>query len=231
MKKSICIILAAVLLGGVVGYAASSAQPFADVPDGAYYADAVQWAWEQGITNGTDATHFSPGKPVTRAELVTMLHRMNEQEPVPEPTMPLPPLIEPTIQTDYAAYYIGRMHIKTYSVGLYDTMDQALVDMSDAAYSAKFSGGCRMIGDHDSEGLWIIRWLQPGDVMWIERKDGTVEIYELLRTDEHVRNLHYDVVDQDGVSCIYGVEHDLLIATCNDSEGVDMTATFWRRVL
>lgn len=229
MEKPLAIILTALMLGGVVGYAAAR-HPFVDVPDGAYYADAVQWAWEQGITNGVDSEHFSPDKPVTRAELVTMLYRMNEQ-PEPEPTMPLPPLIEPTIQPDYAASYIGRMHIKSYSVGLYDTMDQQLVDLSDAAYSAKFSGGCRMIGDHDSEGLWIIRWLQPGDMMWIERKDGTVEIYELLRTDPHVRNLHSDVVDQNGISCIYGVEHDLLIATCNDSEGVDMTATFWRRVL
>ena len=74
MKRTITIILAAVLLGGVVGYAAAR-HPFTDVSPGAYYADAVQWAWEQGITNGTDATHFSPDKPCTRAQVMTYLWR------------------------------------------------------------------------------------------------------------------------------------------------------------
>ena len=49
--------------------------PFVDVPARAYYADAVRWAVEQGITNGTDSTHFSPKKPCTRAEIVTFLQR------------------------------------------------------------------------------------------------------------------------------------------------------------
>ena len=49
--------------------------PFVDVPARAYYADAVRWAAEQGITNGTDSTHFSPRKTCTRAEIVTFLQR------------------------------------------------------------------------------------------------------------------------------------------------------------
>ena len=48
---------------------------FADVSADAYYADAVRWAVEQGITNGTDETHFSPEKACTRAEIVTFLYR------------------------------------------------------------------------------------------------------------------------------------------------------------
>ena len=50
---------------------------FADVPASAYYADAVAWAVEQGITSGTSATTFSPDMSCTRAQIVTFLWRAN----------------------------------------------------------------------------------------------------------------------------------------------------------
>ena len=52
--------------------------PFVDVPEDKYYYDAVKWAYENGITAGTDETHFSPKKSCTRAETVTMLHKLWE---------------------------------------------------------------------------------------------------------------------------------------------------------
>ena len=48
---------------------------FADVPADAYYAKAVAWAVEQGITKGTSETAFSPDATCTRAQSVTFLHR------------------------------------------------------------------------------------------------------------------------------------------------------------
>ena len=48
---------------------------FVDVIAGSYYEDAVKWAVENGITQGTDATHFSPENICTRAEVVTFLWR------------------------------------------------------------------------------------------------------------------------------------------------------------
>jgi len=48
---------------------------FTDVAPGAYYEDAVLWAVEAGITNGLDATHFSPNSTCTRAQIVTFLYR------------------------------------------------------------------------------------------------------------------------------------------------------------
>ena len=48
---------------------------FVDVPASAYYADAVKWAVEQGITTGTSATTFSPEASCTRAQMVTFLWR------------------------------------------------------------------------------------------------------------------------------------------------------------
>ena len=48
---------------------------FVDVATGSYYEDAVDWAVENGITQGTDDTHFSPDGICTRAQAVTFLWR------------------------------------------------------------------------------------------------------------------------------------------------------------
>ena len=54
---------------------ATGSNPFADVRESEYYYDAVLWAVENGVTNGTSATTFSPGAPVTRAQSVTFQWR------------------------------------------------------------------------------------------------------------------------------------------------------------
>ena len=59
---------------------ASRAMPFADVPAGSYYQDAVLWAVETGITKGTRETAFSPDAPCTRAQIVSFLYRMIQSE-------------------------------------------------------------------------------------------------------------------------------------------------------
>ena len=53
----------------------STANPFTDVQSGAYFGKAVLWAVENGITNGTSATTFSPDATCTRAQVVTFLYR------------------------------------------------------------------------------------------------------------------------------------------------------------
>ena len=61
---------------------------FVDVATGSYYEDAVDWAVENGITKGTDDTHFSPDGICTRAQAVTFLWRA-AGSPEPETrTMP-----------------------------------------------------------------------------------------------------------------------------------------------
>ena len=50
-------------------------QAFVDVKTGDYFYDAVLWAVEKGITNGTSAETFSPNAPCTRAQIVTFLWR------------------------------------------------------------------------------------------------------------------------------------------------------------
>ena len=52
-----------------------SMRSFSDVPEDSYYAKAVAWAVENGITVGTSATTFSPDATCTRAQGVTFLFR------------------------------------------------------------------------------------------------------------------------------------------------------------
>ena len=63
--------------------AAGSPEPkamssFADVPASAYYAKAVAWAIENGITTGTGDGKFSPDATCTRAQAVTFLFRISK---------------------------------------------------------------------------------------------------------------------------------------------------------
>jgi len=61
---------------------------FVDVATGSYYEDAVDWAVGNGITQGTDDTHFSPDGICTRAQAVAFLWRA-AGSPKPETrTMP-----------------------------------------------------------------------------------------------------------------------------------------------
>ena len=48
---------------------------FTDVPAEAWYAEAVGWCRENGIMSGTSATTFAPESSMTRAMMVTVLHR------------------------------------------------------------------------------------------------------------------------------------------------------------
>ena len=55
--------------------AAGSAASFTDVPTDSYYAQAVAWAVENGITAGVGGGRFDPNATCTRAQIVTFLYR------------------------------------------------------------------------------------------------------------------------------------------------------------
>ena len=48
---------------------------FTDVPENAYYYDAVLWAVEKGITTGLSSDSFGPNSTCTRGQIVTFLYR------------------------------------------------------------------------------------------------------------------------------------------------------------
>ena len=72
---------------------------FNDVYESDYYADAVVWAKESGVTSGTSATTFSPSTTVTRAQAVTFLWRAAGS---PQPSSTVSPFSD---VSDPSAYY------------------------------------------------------------------------------------------------------------------------------
>ena len=74
-RRTLALILTLVLTLGLTGPAgaAGSETGFSDVSDLDYFAQAVDWAVENGITQVTGGGAFSPDATVTRAEAVTFL--------------------------------------------------------------------------------------------------------------------------------------------------------------
>ena len=75
------------------------AMPFTDVPVGSYYYDAVLWAVENGITNGTSETRFSPNMTCSRAQIVAFLWRSEKS--------PAAGTANPFADVKSTAYYAG----------------------------------------------------------------------------------------------------------------------------
>ena len=71
--------------------------PFADIPAGSYYYDAVLWAVENDITKGTSDTTFSPNMTCSRAQIVTFLWRSEKS--------PAAGTVNPFADVKSAAYY------------------------------------------------------------------------------------------------------------------------------
>ena len=64
------------------GTSVSNPHSFSDVPNGAWYANAVNWAVDNNVTNGTGNNQFSPERICTRAEIIAFLWRAyGEPEP------------------------------------------------------------------------------------------------------------------------------------------------------
>ena len=75
-KRILSLLLAAALLLGLTPAFAAGRTPFADVPAGAWYADAVAELNDLGYVNGVSASAFDPDGSMTRAMVVTILSRM-----------------------------------------------------------------------------------------------------------------------------------------------------------
>ena len=74
------------MLLAAIGETAQPGTPvFADVEASAWYAPYVQTAYEIGIVNGEDETHFGIGLAITREEMAVMIYRgLNRKNIVPE---------------------------------------------------------------------------------------------------------------------------------------------------
>ena len=86
MKKLTCFLLTLLLLVSLATPVALAAgSRFSDVPAGAWFAEAVDWAVDAQITQGTGADTFSPDEGCTRAQIVTFLYRAAGEAENPAP--------------------------------------------------------------------------------------------------------------------------------------------------
>jgi S-layer homology domain len=76
--KKVHLAMAVLVVALIAPATALATHIFSDVPDSKFYADPVEWAFNNGITTGTSATTFSPEDGVTRGESVTFLKRYDD---------------------------------------------------------------------------------------------------------------------------------------------------------
>lgn len=80
-RQLLCLILAMVMVIGMLPVTALAAtHPFTDIEEDEWYADAVQYVYDNQLMNGISETEFDPDGTTTRAMVVTVLYRM-EGEP------------------------------------------------------------------------------------------------------------------------------------------------------
>lgn len=134
--------------GVYAALAGASYQGFSDVSSADYYADAVAWAAEQGIVQGTGGGRFSPDNTVTRAEAVTFLWRAHGR---PEPASFVSPF---TDVTDRDAYYYDAV-LWAVEEGLVNGVGGNRFDLySTLAYDQMMALMCRQAGGDAGGADW-----------------------------------------------------------------------------
>jgi len=99
--------------------AAGAPAAFTDVDPNADYARAVAWAVEQGITEGSTETTFSPNDPCTRGQIATFLYRcLNETGTKAEPSEAPAPVSVQDPEKEAAPLRVLTGHGSAYSLGL-----------------------------------------------------------------------------------------------------------------
>ena len=85
-KRIAALLLAMVMILGVMPTAfAAQVGPFKDVQDNAWYAEYVKAVYENGLMTGVKENRFNPEGTSTRAQVVTVLYRIEGQPPVGGP--------------------------------------------------------------------------------------------------------------------------------------------------
>lgn len=88
MKKLITRAAALILCAAMMGTACYAAAGYTDVPNGAWYAPAVEYCKDTGLMLGTDVDRFSPGAALTRAVLAVVLYRQAGSPAAKTPDFP-----------------------------------------------------------------------------------------------------------------------------------------------
>ena len=118
---------------------------FVDIQASDYCYDAVLWAAKKGITSGTDAAHFSPNQPCTRAQIVTFLWR-TAGSPVVNYAMNMSDVPEDAYYAEAVRWALSEGITGGVGDGRFDpnatcTREQAVAFLYRAADSPAVSGG------------------------------------------------------------------------------------------
>ena len=97
-------------------------EKYMDVPEMAWYHDAVQWAADNGLMNGVSADIFAPDAPVTRAMIVTILYRL-EGEPASAGTISFDDVADGQWYTDAVIWANANGIVEGYGSGRFGPMD------------------------------------------------------------------------------------------------------------
>ena len=82
LKQALCLALTGCMLVSVLPGAALAAAPFADVPAGSWYEDAVSYVYSNSLMSGIVTQTFDPEGIASRGQVVTILYRMEGQPTV-----------------------------------------------------------------------------------------------------------------------------------------------------
>ena len=138
---------------------------FEDVKSDEYYADAVAWAVDQDITNGTSEKNFSPNQTCTRSQIVTFQYRMDQaaDSNVPDGT------ITDSWEQIIASCNDGTYRDK-YKIGDTKALDlgsEGVVEMQIAAFDADELA--------DGSGIAAITWISKQLLKSTHQMNPTIE--------------------------------------------------------
>ena len=86
-KRIFSFVLVLTILFGCIPYAFAANHPFTDVLSGCWYEEAVVYMYKNGYMSGISNTKFGPNNNMSRAMLVTVLHRLSG-DPAPSTAAP-----------------------------------------------------------------------------------------------------------------------------------------------
>ena len=170
--------------GGTGGGVSSDPVPemnFSDVKDGSWFYDDVKFVYEKGLMNGTGEGEFSPDMNMSRAMLVTVLYRMDD-EPYAGYRNVFPDVADGTWYTSAVIWAGDNKVVKGYDNGLFGTDDQVTREQI-AVFLYRYAqyrgrdvsarGDLSAFVDADSTGAWAreaVEWAVGAGL--INGKDG-----------------------------------------------------------
>lgn len=111
--------------------------PFADVPGGEWYTEAIRWAAAEGIINGYEDRTFRPENEITREQVMAIFHRYSSYK------KPGIDSINPMIPTYEYSLWAENDIIWAETVGLLDEIGKDLLDMTAIADRAEIAAYLR----------------------------------------------------------------------------------------